>query len=232
MIGQRELDYVVKAVKSGWVSSKGEFIEKFEKSFATYLGAAHGVATSSGTTALHLALASLGIGQGSEVIIPSFTMIATANAVTYTGARPVLVDSEPETWNINPNKIKEKITARTKAIMVVHTYGHPADMDPVIETARQHGLYVVEDAAEAHGAEYKHRKAGNLGDVACFSFYANKIVTTGEGGMVVSNREDIAKMAALLRDQAFEGGRRFLHRYVGFNYRITNLQAALGVAQL
>ena len=231
-LGEKELEYVIECVQSTWISSKGRFIEKFEKEFSKYCGAKYGVATTSGTTALHLALATLGMKRGDEVIIPTFTMIATANAVTYTGAKPVLVDSELVTWNIDVNKIEEEITNKTKAIMVVHTYGHPVDMDPVLDLARDNGLYIVEDAAEAHGAEYKGKRVGALGDVGCFSFYANKIITTGEGGMIVTNNEELAEKARMLKDMAFEKERRFWHRYLGFNYRMTNLQAAIGVAQM
>lgn len=230
-MGEKELEYVVDCVKTNWISSKGKYITEFEEKFSKYCGAKFGIACSSGTTALHLALASAGIKSGDEVIIPDFTMISTANSVTYTGAKFALVDSEPEYWNMDPNKIEEKITERTKAIMVVHTYGHPCDMGPILDIAKGHGLLVIEDAAEAHGAEYKGKRVGCLGDVGCFSFYANKIITTGEGGMVVTNNEKIAEMARLLRDQAFEP-KRFLHRYIGFNYRMTNLQAAIGVAQM
>jgi len=227
----KELEYVTDCIKTNWISSKGKYITAFEEKFSKYCGAKYGIATSNGTTALHLALASLGIKTGDEVIIPTFTMIATVNSVTYTGAKPVLVDSELKTWNMDPSKIEKKITQKTKAIMVMHTYGHPCDMDLIREIAEKHDLYVVEDAAEAHGAEYKGKKTGSLSDAGCFSFYANKIITTGEGGMVVTNNEKIAEMAKLLRDQAFEP-KRFIHRYVGFNYRITNLQAAIGVAQM
>jgi perosamine synthetase len=227
----KELEYVTDCIKTNWISSKGKYITEFEEKFSKYCGAKYGIATCNGTTALHLALASLGIKPGDEVIIPTFTMIATANSVTYTGAKPVLVDSEPQTWNMDPAKIEEKITKRTKAIMVMHTYGHPCDMDPIIKMAKEHDLWVIEDAAEAHGAEYKGKRVGALGDAGCFSFYANKIITTGEGGMVVTNDEKIAEMSRLLRDQAFEP-KRFLHRYIGFNYRMTNLQAAIGVAQM
>lgn len=230
-MGEKELEYVVDCVKTNWISSKGKYITEFEEKFSKYCGAKFGIACSSGTTALHLALASAGIKSGDEVIIPDFTMISTANSVTYTGAKFALVDSEPEYWNIDPNKIEEKITKRTKVIMVVHTYGHPCDMGPILDIAKGHDLLVIEDAAEAHGAEYKGKRVGCLGDVGCFSFYANKIITTGEGGMVVTNNEKIAEMARLLRDQAFEP-KRFLHRYIGFNYRMTNLQAAIGVAQM
>ncbi len=230
-LGKKELGYVIDCIKTNWISSKGKYITEFEEKFSEYCGAKYGVATCNGTTALHLVLASIELKPGDEVIVPTFTMIATANSVTYTGATPVLVDSEPQTWNIDPAKIEEKITKKTKSIMVMHTYGHPCDMDPILELAKKHDLYVIEDAAEAHGAEYKGKRAGALGDAGCFSFYANKIITTGEGGMVVTNDEKIAEMARLLRDQAFEP-KRFLHRYIGFNYRMTNLQAAVGVAQM
>ena len=232
LLAGRELEYVTEAVKSGWISSQGKYVFEFEKRFSEYCGAKYGIAASSGTTALHLALAALDIGEGDEVIIPTFTMIATANVVTYTGARPVLVDSELETWNMDTERIKEKITRKTKAIVVVHTYGHPVDMDAVLDLAETRGLYVIEDAAEAHGAEYKGRKTGGLGDVGCFSFYANKIITTGEGGIVVTSNEEVAEKARILRAHAFSEDRHFWHRYVGFNYRMSNLQAAIGVAQL
>ncbi len=230
-LGSKELENVIDAVKTNWISSKGKYIDEFEQRFSKYCGAKHGIACSNGTVAIHLALASLGIKAGDEVIIPTFTMIATVNPVTYTGAKPVLVDSEPETWNIDPSKIEKKITPKTKAIMVMHTYGHPCDMGPLQEIADKHDLYLLEDAAEAHGAEYKGERVGGLSDAGCFSFYANKIITTGEGGMVVTNDDKIAEMARLLRDQAFEK-KRFLHRHVGFNYRMTNLQAAVGAGQM
>jgi len=232
LLGQKEIDCVVEAVRSGWISSVGRYVAEFENRFSEFCCANYGIATSSGTTALHLAVASLGIGPGDEVIMPDFTMIASANSVRYTGARPILVDSELDTWNMDVGKVEAKISAKTRAIMVVHIYGHPTEMDPILEIAQKHGLYVIEDAAEAHGAEYKGKRVGSLGDVGCFSFYANKIITTGEGGMVVTNSGEIATMCQLLRDQAYEKKRRFWHRYVGFNYRLTNLQAAIGVAQL
>jgi perosamine synthetase len=228
----RELEYVTDCIQSNWISSAGKYVGEFEERFSEYCGAKYGIACTNGTTALHLAMATLGVGPGDEVIIPTFTMIATANAVTYTGATPVLVDSEPETWNMDISKIKEKITDRTKAIMVMHTYGHPVDMDAVLEIADKHRLYVVEDAAEAHGAEYKGKKIGSLGDVGCFSFYGNKIITTGEGGMLVTNNEEIALISRNLRDHAFSTERHFWHKYLGFNYRMTNLQAAVGLAQV
>lgn len=231
-LGEKELANVSEAVRSGWVSSRGPFIKQFEEGFSKYIGTKYGVSTSNGTTAIHLALVSLGIGPGDEVIMPSFTMIASANCVSYTGAKVVLVDSEPDTWNPDVSQIERKVSPRTKAIMPVHLYGHPTDMDPVIEIARRHDLYVIEDAAEAHGAKYKGRMVGTMGDISCFSFYANKIITTGEGGMLLTDNKEIAQKASLLRDQAFDPNRRFLHRFIGFNYRMTNMQAALGVAQL
>ena len=232
LLGEKELEYVVDCIKTNWISSKGKYVEEFEEKFAKYCGCKYGVTTTSGTTALHLALASLNIKRDDEVIIPASTMIATAFVVIYCGATPVLVDAEPETWNMNVNKIEEKITEKTKAIMPVHIYGHPCDMDPIMEVAREHDLYVVEDAAEAHGAEYKGRKAGGIGDIGCFSFYANKIITTGEGGMVVTNDDEIAERAQSLRNLCFPREKRiYLHSEVGYNYRMTNIQAAIGLAQ-
>lgn len=231
-IGDEELKNVIEAVKSGWISSKGKFIEEFEREFAKYCGVKYGVATANGTVALHLALKALGIGKGDEVIVPALTFVATANAVTYCNAKPVFVDSHPEYWCINPEKIEEKITPKTKAIIPVHLYGHPCDMDRIMEIARNYNLYVIEDAAEAHGAEYKSRKIGSFGDISCFSFYGNKMITTGEGGMCLTNNEELAERMRNLRDHAMSKNRRYWHETVGFNYRMTNLQAAVGVAQL
>ncbi len=231
-LGGNELAYVTDCIKTGWVSSLGKYVREFEERFSQYCGAKYGIATSNGTTALHLGLAVLGIGPGDEVIVPTLTFIATANAVTYTGARPVFVDSEPQTWNMDPARIEEKITGCTKAIIPVHLYGHPADMDPILEIAKRHHLYVIEDAAEAHGALYKGRRAGSLGDMSCFSFYGNKIITTGEGGMVLTDNAEWAERARSLRDHGMSKEKRYWHPEIGFNYRLTNLQAALGVAQL
>jgi perosamine synthetase len=233
LITDSDISKVSECLESGWVSGISPYVEEFERRFAEYCGCKYGVATNSGTTALHLALAALKVGPGDEVIIPAFTMIATANAVSYTGAKPVLVDAEAETWNIDPTKIESKIGKKTKAIMPVDTYGHPAHMDTIREIAVKHGLHIVEDAAEAHGAEYKARKAGSLGDVGCFSFYANKIITTGEGGMLVTNDPDVAERARWLRAHAFgRGGKHFYHEEIGFGYRMSGLQAALGISQL
>jgi len=231
-IGKEELKNITDAVETNWISSKGSYIELFEKKFAKYCGVKYGVATNNGTAALHLAMVSLGIGKGDEVIIPNFTMISSALAIYYTGATPVFVDAKEDTWNINPNLIEEKITKKTKAILPVHIYGHPCDMDKINKIAKKYNLKVVEDAAEAHGAEYKGKKTGGLGDIGCFSFYANKLITTGEGGMLVTNDEDIYNRARSLRDLSFGDKKRFLHKGVGFNYRMTNMQAAIGVAQM
>lgn len=231
-IGKKELEYVTDCIKSGWISSKGGYIKQFEEEFSKYCEARFGVATTSGTTALHLALTALGTRKGDEVIAPTFTMIAPINAIVYTGAKPVLVDAELQTWNMEVTKVEEKITGKTRAIVIVHTYGHPVNMGPILNLGKKYGLFVIEDAAEAHGAEYKDKKVGALGNVGCFSFYANKIVTTGEGGMIVTNNEEIAERARLLRDQAYERQRRFWHRHLGYNYRMTNLQAAVGLAQV
>ena len=231
LTGEKELEYVVDCLKTNWISSRGKYIGEFEERFADYCGCKYGISTTNGTAALHLALASLGIGPGDEVITPTFTMISTAFAVVYTSATPVLVDAEPETWNIDVTRIEEKISPRTKAIMPVHIYGHPCDMEPIMKIASKYNLWVVEDAAEAHGAEYKGSKAGGIGHINCFSFFANKIITTGEGGMVVTNDEKIAEKAKSLKNLAHSKGRRFLHTDMAFNYRMTNIQAALGLAQ-
>lgn len=227
----KELGYVNDCLKTNWISSRGKYIDEFEQRFARYCGCKYGVSTTNGTVAIHLALVSLDIGPSDEVIIPTFTMIATAFAVAYTGAKPVLVDAEPETWNMDVSQIEARITPKTKAIIPVHIYGHPCDMEPIMKIAQRHNLYVIEDAAEAHGAEYKGKKAGGIGHVNCFSFYANKIITTGEGGMVVTNNAKIAERAMSLKDLAHSKQKRFLHTDIAFNYRMTNIQAAIGLAQ-
>lgn len=232
LLGEKELVYVSECVLTGWVSSAGKFVTRFEEVFAEFCGTKYAITTSNGTTALHLALLALGIGPGDEVIVPSLTFIATANAVTYTGARPIFADSETETWNIDPAVIEGLITSRTRAIIPVHLYGHPADMDPILEIAAKHNLKVIEDAAEAHGATYKGSRVGGIGDMGVFSFYGNKIVTTGEGGMVVTNDRDFADRIRILRDHGMSKERRYWHPVIGYNYRLTNLQAALGVAQM
>lgn len=231
-IGKKEISYVTKAVKSGWVSSLGYFVEKFEKDFSRYCGRKYGVSVSNGTVALHLALLALDIGAGDEVIIPNFSFVATVNSVLYAGATPVLVDIEPDTLNIDPAKIEAKIGPKTKAIIVVHTYGHPADMDTILAIAKKHDLKVIEDAAEAHGAKHNGKTVGRFGDISCFSFYGNKTITTGEGGMCLTDNEAVYKKMLLLRDHGMTKEKKYWHEVVGYNYRITNLQAALGCAQL
>lgn len=227
----KELEYVTDCIKSNWISSSGKYIERFEKEFAKFCDATYGVSCSNGTTALHLAMLALGIKEGDEVITPNFSIISTAAAIAYVGATPVFVDSELQTWNMDVSQIEQKITKKTKAIIVMHTYGCPVDMDAVNAIAKKYKLYVIEDAAEAHGAIYKGRKIGSLSDVACFSFYANKIITCGEGGMVVTNNKEIADKAAYYRNLAFKEP-RFIHDHLGYNYRMTNIQAAIGLAQL
>jgi perosamine synthetase len=229
-LGPEELENVVAAVKSGWVSSKGPFIEEFEKNFAAYIGTKYSVSASNGTTALHLALVALGIGKGDKVLIPSLDFISVANVVTYVGAQPVFVESHKDYWCMDPSKIK--VDKCTKAIIAVHIYGHPCDMDKILAIAKGNNLFVIEDCAESHGAEYKCRKTGTFGVISCFSFFGNKIITTGEGGMCLTNDADLAQKMRILRDHGMNPQRKYWHDVIGFNYRITNLQAALGVAQL
>jgi perosamine synthetase len=232
LIGPREKELVLDALDSGWVSSIGKYIDEFESNFARYCGTKYALAVSNGTTGLHLALAALGLKAGDEVIVPDLTFVATANAVAYTGATPVLADIDADTLCIDPESVKSLITARTKAIMPVHLYGHPADMDALAAIGEAHGIDIIEDAAEAHGAEYKGRRVGGIGKCGVFSFYGNKIITTGEGGMLTTNDRKFYERARRLRDHAMSLERRYFHEERGFNYRITNLQAALGVAQL
>jgi perosamine synthetase len=229
-----ELKYVIDAVETGWISSAGKYVTEFEKQFAAYCDCKYGVAVCNGTVALHLALVALGIGKGDEVIIPTFTMIASAFAVAYTGATPVFVDADKETWNIDVTKIEEKITPRTKAIMPVHIFGLMCDMDAITAIAKKHNLVIIEDAAEAHGAEYKGRKAGSFSDMASFSFFANKNITTGEGGMVVTNDEAIYNKARYHKNLCFpmDGNRNYTHDEIGFNFRMSNVIAAIGLAQV
>jgi perosamine synthetase len=228
----RETEYVMECLQSSWISSNGRFIGDFEAAVAKFIGVRHAVAVNNGTTALHLALVAAGVGPGDAVLVPSLTYIASANAVTYCGARPVFVDSERDTLNLDPGALEAKITPRTRAIMPVHLYGHPVDMDPVIEVARRHGLMIIEDAAEAIGARYKGRSVGALGTCATFSFYGNKIVTTGEGGMVVTNDDGLAERLRLYRGQGMDPARRFWFPVIGYNYRMTNVAAAIGLAQM
>ncbi|RQT36243.1 DegT/DnrJ/EryC1/StrS aminotransferase family protein [Burkholderia contaminans] len=227
-----ERKYVLDCLDTNWISSNGKYIPAFEEVFAKFCGAKHAIATNNGTTALHLALVALGLQPGDEVIIPTATYIATANAVRYCGATPVLVDVCADTMNIDPSDIERKITPKTKGIIPVHLYGHPAEMDAVNEVARKHGLWVVEDAAEAHGAEVSGTRVGNLGTCATFSFFGNKIVTTGEGGMITTNDDELAAKLRLYRGQGMDPKRRYWFPVVGYNYRMTNIQAAIGFAQM
>ena len=231
-LGRKERQLVNQCLTDGWVSSSGRFVGEFERLFSRYCGVKYGIATSNGTSALHLALASLDIGPGDEVIVPTLSFVATANAVTYTGAKAVFVDSETETWGLSPAAVEKAISVKTRAIIPVHLYGHPAEMDKILALARKHGIAVIEDACEAHGAEYRGRRVGGLGTVGCFSFYGNKIITTGEGGMLVTDDPAIAENARMLRDHGMSQEKKYWHPRLGFNYRMTNLQAALGVAQL
>ncbi len=224
--------YVTEAMESGWISSAGKYIDAFEKKFAEFLGVKHAITTTSGTTALHLALVALGVGERDEVIVADFTMFGSIAAILYTGATPVFVDAEADIYTLDVSQIEAKITPRTKAIMPVHLYGHSADMDPLLALAKKHGIAVVEDAAEAHGATYKGRMCGAMGTLNAFSFYGNKILTTGEGGMVTTNDDALAAKARMLKDLAHVPGQRFWHEELGFNYRMTNLQAACGLGQL
>jgi len=228
----KEKEYVLDCLRTNWISSLGKFIGKFEDGFSKFCERKYGVATSNGTTALQLALLVLEIGSGDEVIVPDLTFVASANAVTYTGAKPVFVDVDKESWTIDPKRIQEKINHKTKAIMVVHLYGHPADMDPIAKICRKHKLLLIEDAAEAHGALYKGEKVGALSNLGCFSFYGNKIITTGEGGMLVTDNARLAQKARFLRDHGMSHKRRYWHTAIGYNFRMTNIQAAIGLAQL
>jgi perosamine synthetase len=227
-----EKKYVDDCMESGWISSAGKYVELFETGFAEFCGVKHAIACCNGTVALHLALLAFGVQPGDEVIVPTLTFVATANAVAHCGAHPVFVDSEPETWNLDPNQVEVKITPRTKGIIAVHLYGHPAKMRELKEIARRHNLFLLEDAAEAHGAMCDGNIVGSLGDAAAFSFYANKIITTGEGGMVVTDDDALAQRARLLRGQGMDPNRRYWHPIVGYNYRMMNLPAAIGLAQL
>jgi perosamine synthetase len=231
-LGENELAYVTDCIVTNWISSTGKYVTQFEEMFAKFCGTKYAIATSNGTTALHLALLAFDIKAGDEVLVPSLTFIATANAVTYTGAKPVFIDSETKTWNMDPALLEKAITPKTKAIIPVHLYGHPAEMDAIMAIARKHKLAVIEDAAEAHGAEHKNRRVGGIGDIGVFSFYGNKIITTGEGGMITTNDAKLVEKIRLLRDHGMTATKRYWHPVVGYNYRLTNIQAAIGVAQV
>ena len=231
VLNGNELKYVVDVIQSGWVSSLGKYVKAFENRFSRFCGLDYGVSVCNGTAALHLALEILGIGPGDEVIVPSLTFVATANAVSYTGAKPIFADSDRAGWTIDPDSILRKVTKRTKVIIPVHLYGLPCQMDRIMEIAKRNRLYVVEDCSEAHGAEYRGSKVGSIGDMGVFSFYGNKIVTSGEGGMIVMNNRRWFERGCFLRDHGMSKKARYYHPEIGFNYRITNLQAAVGLAQ-
>ncbi|KND46792.1 MAG: perosamine synthetase [Parcubacteria bacterium C7867-006] len=228
-----EINNVTEAITKKDISGlAGTFLPEFEEGFARYCGVKYGAAVNSGTTALHLAVAALGIGKDDEVLVATMTNMATFFAVLYQGAKPIPIDCEPDTLNIDTKLIEAKITSRTKAIIVVHLYGHPVDMDPIMEIAKKHNLFVIEDAAEAHGAKYKGKVVGGIGHIGCFSFYSNKIITTGEGGMVVTDDKELIEKCRLLKNLAFGDKDKFMHQALGFKYQMTNLQAAVGVGQL
>jgi len=232
LLNGNEKKYLIECIDTGWISSEGPFVKEFEEKFSAKVGRKYGIAVCNGSAALDVAVAALGLKEGDEVIMPTFTIISCANAIIRAGAIPVLIDSDPYTWNMDVNQIESRITSKTRAIMVVHIYGLPVDMDPVFRIAKKHGLKIIEDAAEAHGQTYKGKPCGSFGDISAFSFYPNKHVTTGEGGMVVTDDEDLAERCRSLRNLCFQANRRFVHEEMGWNFRMTNLQAAVGLAQL
>lgn len=232
LLDGNEKKYLLECIETGWISSEGPFIKEFEQKFADQVERKHGIAVTNGTAALDAAVEALGIGSGDEVIMPTFTIISCIGQIIRAGAKPVLVDSDPETWNMDVTQIEAKITSRTKAIMIVHIYGLPVDMDPVLDIAHRHNLKVIEDAAQMHGQTYKGKPCGSFGDISTFSFYPNKHITTGEGGMVVTNNDQLSEDCRSLRNLCFQPEKRFVHERLGWNLRMTNLQAALGLAQL
>ena len=232
VLSGNESKYVNDCLNTGWISSQGKYVLEFEQQFAKYCNTEYALAVSNGTVAIHLALVALGIGPGDEVIIPDLTFAATANAVLHTGASIVLVDIDTTTWCIDPQEVIKAITPQTKAIMPVHLYGHPANMSELTQVANEHDLLIIEDAAEAHGASINNSKVGGLGDCGCFSFFANKIITSGEGGMITTNNSELYNNALILRDHGMSRDKKYWHEYIGFNYRLTNIQAAIGLAQL
>jgi perosamine synthetase len=232
LLDGNEKKYLLECIDSGWISSEGPFVAQFEEKFSLRVNRRFGVAVSNGTAAIDVAIEALGIGPGDEVILPTFTIISCVSQIVRVGAIPVLIDSDPITWNMNVNQIKAKITSKTKAVMIVHIYGLPVDLDPVLAIAKEYGLKIIEDAAEVHGQLYKGKPCGSFGDISTFSFYPNKHITTGEGGMVCTNDEGLAQKARDLRNLCFQPGKRFVHERLGWNLRITNMQAAIGLAQL
>lgn len=233
LLNGNEEKYLLECIRTGWISSEGPFIKQFEEKFASWVGRKEGIAVANGSGALDIAVQALKLGAGDEVIMPAFTIISPAQSVVRAGATPVLVDSDPLTWNMDVTLIEAKITPKTKAILVVHIYGLPVDMDPVLALCKKYGLYLIEDAAEMHGQTYKGKMCGSFGDISTFSFYPNKHITTGEGGMIMTDDPELAERCRKLRNLAFDPkGRRFIHNELGWNYRMTNMQAALGLAQL
>jgi len=232
MLDGNEKRYLAECIDTGWISSEGEFVLRLEEQFARRVDRRYGVAVCNGSAALELAVAALGIGPGDEVILPTFTIISCVSAIVRVGAVPVLVDSDQSTWNMRTDQIANRITPRTRAIMIVHIYGLPVDMYPVLELARRHNLLIIEDAAEMHGQTYDGRPCGGFGDISVFSFYANKHITTGEGGMILTDDEDLANRCRLMRNLCFQPQKRFVHNDLGWNFRMSNLHAAVGVAQL
>lgn len=227
-----EKKYLLECIESGWISSEGSFVAEFEEKFAARMGRKHGIAVCNGTVAIDAAVEALGVGPGDEIILPSFTIISCINQIVRSGATPVLVDSQPDTWNMDVASIEAKVTPRTKAIMAVHTFGLPVDMGPLLDVAGRYGLKVIEDAAEVHGQTYKGKPCGSFGDVSTFSFYSNKHITTGEGGMILTDDDELAEVCRSLRNLCFKPENRFVHDRLGWNLRMTNMQAALGLAQL
>jgi perosamine synthetase len=232
LLDGNEKAYLSRCIDAGWISSEGPFVREFEEKFAEKVGRRYGIAVTNGTAAIDAAIEALGIGPGDEVILPTFTIISCILQIVRVGARPILVDADPITWNMDVTQIESRITSRTKAIMVVHTYGLPVDMDSVLDLARQHNLLVIEDAAEAHGQSYRGKPCGSFGDISVFSFYPNKHVTTGEGGMILTDDDKLANTCRSLRNLCFQSHARFVHERLGWNLRMTNLQAAVGLAQL
>ena len=232
LLNGNEKKYLNECIDTGWISSEGPFIKKFEEDFAKRVNRKHAIAVANGTVAIDAAIEALGISKGDEIILPSFTIISCVSQILRNGAKPVFVDSDIKNWNMNVAQIEEKITTHTKAIMVVHIYGLPVDMDPILDLCKKYNLKLIEDAAEMHGQEYKGRPCGNFGDISIFSFYPNKHITTGEGGMILTNDDELAEKMRSLRNLCFKPERRFVHDELGWNFRMTNLQAALGVAQL
>lgn len=232
LLSGREKDLLLKCIDTGWISSEGPFVRQFEEQFSARVGRKFGVAVANGSAALDVAVAAIGIGKGDEVIMPTFTIISPAASVVRAGGTPVLVDSDPQTWNMDISQVEAKISDKTKAILVVHIYGLPVHMKPILDIAKRYGLQIIEDAAEMHGQTSDGNPCGGFGDISVFSFYPNKHITTGEGGMVVTDDEDIADRCRGLRNLCFQSKKRFVHEELGWNYRMTNMQAALGLAQM